>query len=169
MASSEKAHKHFFKVFFFFNLFFTVPVVFATCELLIVVIPLVVEHGLYRAGELQQLLDTGFTTPCLWDLPGPGIEPGSLALAGGVITTGPPKSSPKYSFIQKSILYCKFLGDQWVLLHPFLCSVALATIKYFCKWWCLPIGKFFYMFTFLSALIHIFNEYILTFTTLTIC
>ena len=39
------------------------PVVFAACELLIVVIPLVVEHGLYRAGELQQLLYTSFTAP----------------------------------------------------------------------------------------------------------
>ena len=26
----------------------------------------------------------------MWDLPGPGMEPGSLALQGGFLTTGPP-------------------------------------------------------------------------------
>jgi len=29
----------------------------------------------------------------MWDLPGPGIEPMSLALAGGFLTTGPPGES----------------------------------------------------------------------------
>ena len=30
----------------------------------------------------------------MWDLPGPGIEPLSPALAGGFLTTGPPGKSP---------------------------------------------------------------------------
>ena len=29
----------------------------------------------------------------MWDLPGPGIEPVSLALAGGFLTIGPPEKS----------------------------------------------------------------------------
>ena len=29
----------------------------------------------------------------MWDLPGPGIEPESPALAGGFLTTGPPGKS----------------------------------------------------------------------------
>ena len=34
----------------------------------------------------------------MWDLPGPGIEPMSLLLAGGFLTTGPPgESSPVVS------------------------------------------------------------------------
>ena len=31
----------------------------------------------------------------MWDLPGPGIEPVSPALAGGFLTTAPPRKSPK--------------------------------------------------------------------------
>ena len=30
----------------------------------------------------------------MWDIPGPGIEPTSLALAGGFLTTVPPEKSP---------------------------------------------------------------------------
>ena len=30
----------------------------------------------------------------MWDVPGPGIEPVSPALAGGFLTTGPPGKSP---------------------------------------------------------------------------
>ena len=36
----------------------------------------------------------------MWDLPGPGIEPVSPALAGGFLTTAPPEKSPlTYFFI----------------------------------------------------------------------
>ena len=34
----------------------------------------------------------------MWNLPGPGIEPMSLALAGGFLTTGPPGKSEKLRF-----------------------------------------------------------------------
>ena len=32
----------------------------------------------------------------MWDLPGPGLEPMSPALAGGFLTTAPPGKSPQY-------------------------------------------------------------------------
>ena len=34
----------------------------------------------------------------MWDLPGPGLEPMSLALTGGFLTTAPPGKSPKGLF-----------------------------------------------------------------------
>ena len=34
----------------------------------------------------------------MWDLPGPGLEPVSPALAGGFLTTAPPRKSHKYRF-----------------------------------------------------------------------
>ena len=34
----------------------------------------------------------------MWDLPGPGLEPVSPALAGGFLTTAPPGKSPDYYF-----------------------------------------------------------------------
>ena len=37
----------------------------------------------------------GLAAPRMWDLPGPGIEPETLASAGGFLTTGPPgKEAP---------------------------------------------------------------------------
>ena len=34
----------------------------------------------------------------MWDLPGPGLEPVSPALAGGFLTTAPPGKPPEYYF-----------------------------------------------------------------------
>ena len=42
------------------------------------------EHSLSSCGARAQLLHG------MWDLPGPGLEPVSPALAGGFLTTGPP-------------------------------------------------------------------------------
>ena len=50
------------------------------CELLIAVASLVSEHRLNSWG-------TGALFPGMWNLPGPGIEPKSPALAGGFSTT----------------------------------------------------------------------------------
>ena len=47
---------------------------------------LVAEHGLQSAGSVAK----AYSPHGMWDLPGPGIEPVSLALAGGFLTTGPP-------------------------------------------------------------------------------
>ena len=43
----------------------------------------------------------------MWDLPGPGLEPGPPALAGGFLTTVPPGKSPECSF-NLVILWCPF-------------------------------------------------------------
>ena len=62
--------------------------------LLIVVASLasvVVAHGLSRCGTQAQLLRG------MWDLPGPGTEPVSPALAGGFLTTVPPGKPHKCS------------------------------------------------------------------------
>ena len=41
----------------------------------------------------------------MWNLPGPGIEPVSPALAGRFSTTGPPGKSPEFQFCQmKTVL-----------------------------------------------------------------
>ena len=45
---------------------------------------LIVEHGLSSCGARVRLLHG------MWDLPGPGIELMSPALADGFLTTGPP-------------------------------------------------------------------------------
>ena len=55
------------------------------CGLLIVVASLVAEHRL-SSHDLRVYLLQG-----MWDLPGPGIEPVSLALQGGFSTIVPPR------------------------------------------------------------------------------
>ena len=71
------------------------------CGLLTAVAFLVVEHRLQVHG-LQQLCHAGFSS-CgaraqllrgRWDIPRPGLEPVSPALAGGFLTTAPPGKSP---------------------------------------------------------------------------
>ena len=52
--------------------------------LLTVVASLVAEYRLSSCGARAQLLHG------MWDLPGPGLEPMSPALAGGFLTTAPP-------------------------------------------------------------------------------
>ena len=41
-------------------------------------------------AQAQQLWYTGLVAPGMWDLPRPGLEPVSPALAGGFLTTAPP-------------------------------------------------------------------------------
>ena len=56
------------------------------------------EHRLCSYGAWAQLLRG------MWDLPGPGLEPVSPALAGGFLTTAPPgKSSYGYFYLFTSI------------------------------------------------------------------
>ena len=38
----------------------------------------------------------------MWDLPGPGLEPVSPALAGGFLTTAPPGKPTTFNFIHFS-------------------------------------------------------------------
>ena len=63
-----------------------------THGLLIVVASLVVEHRLSSCGTCAQWLRS------MWDLPRPGIEPVSLALQGGFLTTGPPGKPKRQVF-----------------------------------------------------------------------
>ena len=55
------------------------------------------ERRLSSCGAWAQLLHG------MWDLPGPGMEPVSPALAGGFLTTEPPGKPSPFSFIQLSI------------------------------------------------------------------
>ena len=65
--------------------------------LLLAVASLVAEHGLYDA-QASTVAALGLSScgswaqlPCgMWNLPGPGIESVSPALAGGFLSTGPP-------------------------------------------------------------------------------
>ena len=43
----------------------------------------------------------------MWNLPGPGIEPMSLALAGGFLSIVPPGKSPEKLFIKRDSLCTK--------------------------------------------------------------
>ena len=104
------------------------PLFVAVCSLLIAVASLVAEHGLQSCG-LQQLQYAGSAavarglsscgswalerSSCgaqaqllrgMWDLPGPGIEPVSPALAGGFLTTTPPGKSNSLPLISAFLL-----------------------------------------------------------------
>ena len=43
----------------------------------------------------------------MWDLPGPGLEPLSPALAGGFLTTAPPGKSQQLCFKFSLLIYAK--------------------------------------------------------------
>ena len=73
------------------------PLFIAVCGPLTIVASLVAEHRLQtrrlsNCGSRAQLLRG------MWDLPGPGLEPLSSALAGGFLTTAPPGKSPGVEF-----------------------------------------------------------------------
>ena len=73
------------------------PVFVAVCGPLTVAASLVAEHRLQThrlssCGSRAQLLRG------MWDLPRPGLEPVSPALAGGFLTTAPPRKPPLPSF-----------------------------------------------------------------------
>ena len=73
------------------------------------------ERRLSSCGAQAQLL-------CgMWDLPGPGLEPVSLALAGGFLTTAPPgKHTIALLFIRKVKLYLSLILN--ITLH---CKISL--------------------------------------------
>ena len=66
----------------------------------------------------------------LWDLPGPGIEPMSPALAGGFLTTAPPClliscyfNLHKYFFLRSTnLFFCDFFCDFFSILIRFFSS-----------------------------------------------
>ena len=92
---------------------------FVAVQGLLIVVASLVEHGIQARG-LQQLWHAGSSScglralecrlsSCgaraqllhgMWDLPGPGLEPMSPALAGGFLTTVPP-GKPNARFLDK--------------------------------------------------------------------
>ena len=64
------------------------PLFIAVRRPLIIVASLVAEHRLSNCGSRAQLLRG------MWDLPRPGLEPVSPALAGRFSTTAPPGNPP---------------------------------------------------------------------------
>ena len=72
------------------------PLLIAVCGPLTVAASPVAEHRLQtrrlsNCGSRAQLLRG------MWDLPRPGLEPVSPALAGGFLTTAPPGKSPRFN------------------------------------------------------------------------
>ena len=66
------------------------------------------EHRLYSAESMVVAYG-------MWDLPGPGIEPVSPALAGGLLTTGPPEKS-------EFLLFCSICSVLFMVgFFPFVC------------------------------------------------
>ena len=79
----------------------------AVRRLLIAVASLVVEHGLQGTRGFSSCVLRG-----MWDLPRPGLEPVSPALAGGFLTTAPPGKPYLfiYLFIYLFRLHCVACG-----------------------------------------------------------
>ena len=74
---------------------------------------LVAEHGLQTrslssCGSRAQLLRG------MWDLPRPGLEPVSPALAGGFLTTAPPGKPSAEDFTY--LLSTAVIANKWILL-----------------------------------------------------
>ena len=70
------------------------------------------EHRLSSCGAWAQLLRG------MWDLPGPGIEPMSPALAGGFLTTAPPGNSCTIQFFKMFMKYFSWTGYQRSINSP---------------------------------------------------
>ena len=63
--------------------------------------------------RLQWLWHTGLVPwgTCMWDLPGPGVKPVSLALQSGFLTTGPSKKPHKsFYYIPPILTLLEFLS-----------------------------------------------------------
>ena len=79
--------------------------------LLVAAVSLVAEHRLSSCGAWAELLHG------MWDLPGLGIEPMSLALAGGFFTPEPPEMLHGLFFISLVV------EELFLLIFRFLSSV----------------------------------------------
>ena len=65
----------------------------------------------------------------MWDLPGPGIESVSPALAGGFLTTVPPgKSTNEILIIHDSRLLCEGIFISLTLFFPYLNGIFLRNL-----------------------------------------
>ena len=95
------------------------PLFIAVCGPLTIAASLVAEHRLQTCrlsscGSRAQLLHG------MWDLPRPGLEPVSPALAGRLSTTAPP-GKPKFRFLmshrRKNSVRGKVIGKKWIYLE----------------------------------------------------
>ena len=76
------------------------------------------ERRLSSCGTRAQLL-------CgMWDLPGPGLEPVSPAVAGGVLTTVPPGKSRSYTLLTVRKLRPRLLTDVFKIKSNIMMSKA---------------------------------------------
>ena len=79
----------------------------------------VVARGLSSCGAWAQLLRG------LWDIPGPGLEPVSPALAGRFLTTAPPGKPPQQCFNQpRPCLLVSLFENHWLQVRPIRFLVA---------------------------------------------
>ena len=86
------------------------------------------EHRLSSCGARAYLL-------CgMWDLPGPGLEPVSPALAGGFLTTAPPGKPYLFIFGSRQVFSCGtwdlFFFYKFIYLFLFLAALGLCC----CAW-----------------------------------
>ena len=85
----------------------------------------VVAHGLTSCGlralecRLSSCGAQAWLLCGMWDLPGPGLEPVSPALAGGFLTTAPPGKSPYLVFL---FFFYKFI---YLFYYLFLAALVL--------------------------------------------
>ena len=90
------------------------------------------EHRLSSCGARASLLRG------VWDLPGPGLEPMSPALASGFLTSAPPGKSLYYLFLAALGLRCCawafFSCGEWgllfVVVHGLLIAVASLVVEH---------------------------------------
>ena len=123
----------------------------------------------------------------MWDLPGPGLEPVSPALAGGFLTTEPPgKSSPSFnrdalyqaeevfshsqiaeSFYQKQMLVCQMLfclsSTEIIYIVFLFYTDQFSNVKTIIQYWQKPhLALLLYPFTYcwiqLSKILRIFTS-----------
>ena len=71
----------------------------------------------------------------MWDHPRPGIEPVSPALAGGFLSTAPPRKSPSYLFYFILFYFLLFFKiNLFICFYFWLCWVFLAVHRLSLVW-----------------------------------
>ena len=69
----------------------------------------------------------------MWDLPGPGTEPASLALAGGFLTTGPP-GKRKSHYLEVNQLISKIFSN-FVICNIYLIHESQPPNRWYFTWY----------------------------------